>query len=219
MAPHFRRSGDVAKRTGVSVRTLRYYDEIHLLSPSQHTASRYRLYTAADIARLQQIKSLQQLGFSLEDIRTCLSRPDASFAGVFHLHPAHLRERVELERKLCDRLERLAAHVPSDTDVSLDTMLDATEMMNMIEKYYTPEQIDQLRERQREVGEERIRRAEAQWKDFTAQVGARWIPARLLPARGCAASRRDGWPSWGSSRAAIRALSAPYALSMRQSPP
>jgi DNA-binding transcriptional MerR regulator len=58
--------GDLAKQTAVSVRTLHYYDEIGLLSPSGRTESGYRLYATQDIVRLQQIVSLRQIGFSLE---------------------------------------------------------------------------------------------------------------------------------------------------------
>jgi DNA-binding transcriptional MerR regulator len=53
--------GELAKQTGISVRTLHYYDEIGLLSPSGRTESDYRLYAEADIVRLQQIMSLRQL--------------------------------------------------------------------------------------------------------------------------------------------------------------
>ena len=60
------------------MRTLHYYDEVGLLWPSQRTAAGHRFYTAGDIVRLQQIKSLRQLGFALEEIRACLSRPDFS---------------------------------------------------------------------------------------------------------------------------------------------
>ncbi len=64
--------GELARRTGVSVRTLHYYDEIRLLSPSGHTASGHRLYTTREPRRLQQIVSLRQLGFSLEEIRVAV---------------------------------------------------------------------------------------------------------------------------------------------------
>jgi DNA-binding transcriptional MerR regulator len=50
--------GELAKQTGLSIRTLRYYDEIGLLVPSHRTEAEYRLYSEADIARLQQILSL-----------------------------------------------------------------------------------------------------------------------------------------------------------------
>jgi DNA-binding transcriptional MerR regulator len=49
--------GELAKRTGVSVRALHHYDEIGLLSPSHRSEAGYRLYTEIDVARLQQIRS------------------------------------------------------------------------------------------------------------------------------------------------------------------
>src|SRR4026209_262928 len=80
--------GELARRTGLTVRTLHHYDEIGLLKPSLHTDAGYRLYTAADVARLQQALSLRQLGFSLEEVCDCLDRPDFSPLEVIHLHLA-----------------------------------------------------------------------------------------------------------------------------------
>lgn len=58
--------GELARRTRLTIRTLHHYDEIGLLRPSLYTGSGHRLYTAGDVARLQQVVSLRQLGFSLE---------------------------------------------------------------------------------------------------------------------------------------------------------
>ena len=62
--------GELAARTGLTVRTLHHYDAIGLLCPSDRTGSAHnsghRLYTAADVARLHQLVCLKQLGFSLE---------------------------------------------------------------------------------------------------------------------------------------------------------
>ncbi len=58
--------GELAGRTGVSVRTLHYYDEIGLLSPRRYGDGEHWLYRAEEVARLQQIVSLRQLGFSLD---------------------------------------------------------------------------------------------------------------------------------------------------------
>src|SRR4051812_27526351 len=103
------RVGELARRTGLTVRTLHHYDAIGLVRPSRHTAAGYRVYTAADVARLQQVLSLRQLGFSLEEIRECLDRPGFSPREVVGLHLARLREQIELQRKLCERLEGIAA--------------------------------------------------------------------------------------------------------------
>src|SRR5436309_2013653 len=82
--------GELARRTGVSVRTLHYYDQIGLLEPSHHTPVGHRLYASGEISRLQQIRSLQQLGFTLEEIRDLLEGPGLSAEEVLDMHIARL---------------------------------------------------------------------------------------------------------------------------------
>src|SRR6516165_4958036 len=78
--------GELARRTGLSIRTLHYYDEIGLLVPSHHTGSGHRLYTAGDVARLQRVLSLRQLGFALDEVRGCLDRAGFAPREVIRLH-------------------------------------------------------------------------------------------------------------------------------------
>jgi DNA-binding transcriptional MerR regulator len=166
--------GELARRTGLTVRTLHHYDEMGLLKPSLHTEAGYRLYTAADVARLQQVLSLRQLGFALEEIRDCLDRPGFAPLEVIRLHVARLREQIELQRKLCERLETLAEHFRTAGEVSADEFLYTIEVMTMIEKYYTPEQLAQLdaRANSKEVPQEVIDQAPQQWDDLFTAVTA-----------------------------------------------
>ena len=60
---------EVSKLTGVSIRTLQYYDEIGLLHPAEHTEAGYRLYDEAALERLQQILLFRELEFPLKEIR------------------------------------------------------------------------------------------------------------------------------------------------------
>jgi DNA-binding transcriptional MerR regulator len=168
--------GELAGRTGLSVRTLHYYDEIGLLSPSRRTEAGHRLYTAGDVVRLQQIKSLQHLGFTLREVRECLDRPDFPLGRVIQLHLSRLKERIELQERLCDLLERVAARLRSGEEVSsgefLDTVMEVIGMSERLHRYYTPEQLKYLEERRREVGEERIRQAEAEWAELIERLRA-----------------------------------------------
>src|SRR5438874_5376530 len=67
----------VATRTGLTKRTLRYYEEVGLLPPTGRTGGNYRLYSEDDIQRLERIKKLRDLlGFSLADIREILDAED-----------------------------------------------------------------------------------------------------------------------------------------------
>ncbi len=67
---------EVSKLTGVSVRTLHYYDEIGLLTPSVTTEAGYRLYDDTKLLRLQQILLFKELEFSLKDIKEIIDCPD-----------------------------------------------------------------------------------------------------------------------------------------------
>jgi DNA-binding transcriptional MerR regulator len=65
--------GELANLTGLIVRTLRYYDQIGLFSPSDRSESGHRLYNKSDLSRLQKILSLKQIGLSLEDVQSVLA--------------------------------------------------------------------------------------------------------------------------------------------------
>lgn len=167
--------GQLAKRTGMSVRALRHYDEIGLLSPLRRTDSGYRLYVGEDIRRLHRIKTLRQLGFSLPEIKDLLDRAGASPRQLVDDHLRHLHEHIALEQRLCERLDGLARRLSAAENVSSEDFLDTIEVMSMVEhseKYYTPEQLAWLQARAETVGAERIRQVEAEWPELIAQVRA-----------------------------------------------
>jgi MerR family transcriptional regulator, repressor of the yfmOP operon len=97
------RIGEVAKLTGVTTRTLRYWEELELLQPSSYRTSGERLYSPADVARVTRIRNLQELlGFSLAEVRTVLSTEDVdvldrvrSELGAGHLSPTRHRELLD----------------------------------------------------------------------------------------------------------------------------
>jgi DNA-binding transcriptional MerR regulator len=167
--------GELARRTGLTVRALHHYDEIGLLKPSLHTDSGHRLYTATDVRRLQQIVSLRQIGFSLEQVGGCLDEPGFSPLEVIRRHIARLRDHMELERRLCERLEGLAASLGQAGEVSAEGFLWAIEAMTMIENYYTTEQMESFRKRYEADPEgtaELARQGQADWTDLLAQYKA-----------------------------------------------
>jgi MerR family transcriptional regulator, thiopeptide resistance regulator len=166
--------GELARRTGVSVRALHHYDEIGLLSPSHRSESGYRLYAEADVVRLQQIRSLRTLGFSLVEAGEFLRRPDVTPDHVLRLHISHLKERIESQQSLCDRLESVAARWRSDEKIPTEEFLQIIEETTMFEtmygKYYTPEQMEALKQRREALGQEPIGQVEAEWPELIAKV-------------------------------------------------
>ena len=90
----------VSELTGVSVRTLQYYDDIGLLSPSERTEAGYRLYEEEQLATLQEILLFRELEFPLKDIKSILDSPA-------HDKEKALQQQVELLTLKKERLEGL----------------------------------------------------------------------------------------------------------------
>jgi DNA-binding transcriptional MerR regulator len=103
------RIGEVAERTGLSLRTIRYYGEVALVEPSARSRGGFRLYTESDVDRLQLIKRMKPLGFSLEETRTLLESVDRlNSATTSEDERAALSERLDaVETDLAERCSAL----------------------------------------------------------------------------------------------------------------
>ena len=164
--------GQLAKRTGISVRTLHHYDQIGLLTPSHRTESGHRLYDRDDVVWLQQIVMLRQLGFALEEIGATLRRADTSLPRVIEMHLARLRGQIERERRLCARLEQMSAWLRAEEEVSVEEFMKTIEEMTMFEKYMTEEQLETLRKRGEAVGPQRMKEVQEEWPRLIEEVRA-----------------------------------------------
>jgi DNA-binding transcriptional MerR regulator len=118
--------GHVASLVGLSLRTVRYYEEVGLAPPSARSEGGFRLYTDADIARLELIKQLKPLDFTLDELRDLLelrdamaeaSEPDerrrlaerlAGYVAVAEQRAAGLRDQLAAVEAVTHRLKREA---------------------------------------------------------------------------------------------------------------
>jgi len=77
MGLNHKQIGEVAERTGLSLRTIRYYEEVGLVTPATRSHGGFRLYSEVDVARLELIKRMKPLDFSLEEMRELLTALDS----------------------------------------------------------------------------------------------------------------------------------------------
>lgn len=105
--------GEVAERTGLSLRTIRYYEEVGLVEPTARTEGGFRLFTDADVARLEAVMGMKPLGFSLDEMRELVDLLEAPAGseqrarlGEFHARAA---EKVALLRRKLASAEALTA--------------------------------------------------------------------------------------------------------------
>jgi len=88
--------GEVATRTGLSLRTIRHYEEVGLVTPSARSQGGFRLYTEHDVQRLMVIRRMKPLGFTLDQMRDLLAATDRLESGetVSGQEHARLLERL-----------------------------------------------------------------------------------------------------------------------------
>jgi MerR family transcriptional regulator, thiopeptide resistance regulator len=166
------RVGEVAKATGLTVRTLHHYDEIGLLVPSERSGAGYRLYSDGDVRRLYRILALRGMGFTLEEIADALVREGEDPRPALRRHLERIDEQLRLARRLRGRLMRILDLLDHADEPSGGQFIEAIEVMTRMERYYTPEQRAQLEQRAAALGDDGLRRAEADWADLIAAVEA-----------------------------------------------
>ncbi len=107
--------GEVAEAVGLSLRTIRHWDEVALVPPSGRTSGGFRLYTDDDVERLRLVKALKPLDLSLEDIRDLLETRDRLEEKPPRSERARLRERLAtyaaLAEERCGLLQEQLASV------------------------------------------------------------------------------------------------------------
>lgn len=101
----------LAAMSGVSVRTLHFYDETGLLKPAYFGANGYRFYEEAQLLTLQQILFYRELGFELKQIKKILSRRDFDKVAALESHRQVLRQNLAHTRKLIKTIDKTIAHL------------------------------------------------------------------------------------------------------------
>ena len=130
--------GEVAKKMGVTVRTLQYYDKEGLLSPSAESEGGRRLYTDKDLITLHQILSLKSLGFSLVDIKerlTSLETP-ADVANALTEQADDIRRKIEQLQASLSAIEQLKAEVLQMQTVNFKKYADIIVNLQMKNEFY-----------------------------------------------------------------------------------
>jgi len=164
--------GELAKVTGITVRTLHHYDQIGLLVPSLHSEAGHRQYSRKDISRLQQIINLKQLGFGLNESRELLDNPDFRPDEAIRMQMTRLRQQILLQEDLHSRLEHLYEVVRTRQDLSTEQLIKIIEVMKMADQYFTQEQLERLRKQSELLGPEKIKEVENEWPSLIAKVRA-----------------------------------------------
>ena len=177
---------EFAARAGVTVRTLHHYDRLGLLKPARRTGAGYRLYGAADFARLQQIVTLKFIGLPLKEIKLLLQGREFDLGTTLRLQRwvlSEQRRRLDLALEAIARAERLTAERGTPDWEAFKQIVEVITVSDMdwTKKYYSEEAQQKIAERQQTIPREVIEQGQRDWaaliKECEAAVAAGLDPA------------------------------------------
>lgn len=156
--------GELAKRAGLTVRTLHHYDQIGLLHPSARSDSGYRLYHQGDVARLHGIQALRGLGLPLDEIARLLDGGGADLPLIVERQLTALQHQIQQANALRQRLELMQQKFASGREPELDDWLSSLQLMTTCDSYFSPAEMKQIFGNWPAV--------EADWQQLVADVHA-----------------------------------------------
>ncbi|MBB1625843.1 MerR family transcriptional regulator [Achromobacter sp. UMC71] len=136
--------GELAKRSGLTVRTLHHYHAIGLLAPSARADNGYRLYGRDDIARLHQIQALRRFGLPLAEIGAYLDQPGTPLNEIIAKQIAMLDRQIQQAARLRERLAQLQGQLAMGAEPELADWLTTLELMTMYDKYFSQDELARL---------------------------------------------------------------------------
>lgn len=128
--------GELSRRTGVTIRALRHYDEIGLLSPSARSEGGFRLYGQADVGRLYRIQALCRLDLPLAEIGKILAAGGAALPDVVERQIAALDRQISQAQALRAHLAGLHARLDGSGEPAMDDWLGALAQMSAASRYF-----------------------------------------------------------------------------------
>ncbi|MFE3446068.1 MerR family transcriptional regulator [Nocardia sp. NPDC059180] len=164
--------GAAAARVGVTIRTLHHWESVGLVSPSERTDAGYRLYTAADLARIHRVLVYRELGVPLNEIGDLLDAPSADATASLRRQRDQVRERVAHLERVGAALDRLIEARQSGI------LLTAEEQVAIFGSQWQPDWVAQAHERWGDTAEwaqyaERAAdRTPEQWQQIADTVDA-----------------------------------------------
>jgi DNA-binding transcriptional MerR regulator len=136
--------GELATRTGLTVRTLHHYDTIDLLKPSARSDAGYRLYNQEDVARLHAIQALRHMGLSLADVGDMLARGGEGLGDTIARQIRALGHEITQATELQARLQLLQERLATGDEPDMADWLNTLSLMNTFSKYFSAAEIKRI---------------------------------------------------------------------------
>ena len=169
---------EFAKLTRVTVRTLHYYDQIGLLKPSFERANGYRVYTDADLLKLQQIVTLKFMGFSLDEIRRLLASKGYEAVKSLRIQAGAVKDEIARLREASRAIDQVLTLLEKDGRINKQKLIKIMEVIQMgedvkktwHEKFFPEAELKEFQEVGKKYTPEMIEAYQRRWAELIDEV-------------------------------------------------
>lgn len=169
---------DFSKLTGVTARTLQYYDEIGLLKPHQKTEAGYRLYSENDLLILQQITTLKFMGFSLKQIKAVIFNKNFDIENSLQYQGNMLAKEADRLNKAARLIKQAHHMLQVEGNIDWQTITNIIEVLKMNEKnvdnwiknYFTQDELKEFEALGNKYTPEQMQAYGKKWEDMFNEV-------------------------------------------------
>lgn len=161
--------GDLARRSGTTVRALHHYEKLGLLSPSGRSEAGYRLYSDADVQVLHRILAYQQMGVALKDIGPLLGPDGPPLAELLAKQITQAEAELKRQQNLLAMLKRVQTRAAAGGPELTDYLLQLMAARRSYERWFSEDELQRIKAAQDAMGDEGVAR-------FRSEMD------RLLPA-------------------------------------
>ncbi|SEN51956.1 DNA-binding transcriptional regulator, MerR family [Amphibacillus marinus] len=138
--------GELAKMSGLTIRTLHYYDEVGLLKPTQMTTSGHRQYNMECVTTLYRIAAMKDLGFNLDEIKNLMMTENIDISELIEIQLLKVQAEIAKSQQLYGKLLKLKQRLKLTEKFSINEFKALVPFINYsADKYFTREQFDKLR--------------------------------------------------------------------------
>jgi DNA-binding transcriptional MerR regulator len=171
---------EFAKLTRVTVRTLHYYDQLGLLKPGFERPNGYRVYTDADLLKLQQIVTLKFMGFSLDEIRRLLDSRGYEAVKALKVQAGAVRDEIARLREASRAIDQVLARLEKDGRIHKEKLIKIMEVIQMgedvkkgwHEKFFSEADLKEFAEVGQKYSPEAMAAYQSRWAGLIAEVKA-----------------------------------------------
>jgi DNA-binding transcriptional MerR regulator len=169
---------EFADLTKVTVRTLHYYDQIRLLKPSFQKPNGYRVYTDADLLRLQQIVTLKFMGFSLDQIGNLLGKKGFLVANSLRIQAEAVRDEIARLQQASKALDLVLMKLETEGRIDAKKLIQIVEVIQMgedvkkawHEKFYTEAELKEFQEIGKKYTPEMMAEYQRRWAELIEEI-------------------------------------------------